>query len=201
MDGGRGRTDEWVGRIRAEYAFARSRHAKMRAQAYALAMDDALEQGLCGAELRITDIDRRALEQWQAAWRGEHPSGAGGWNWPGLVDALPHRAAVLPIALWYGEDLCGMALGIASRRRLNGSRHTVTLTHVERRPTPPDVPLRRQVIRLAVSAARYYGISVGAQRLRLRWPDRRLLPYYQQHGFEIAWNGDTPVHCEREIWP
>jgi hypothetical protein len=151
--------------------------------------------------LRITDIDEHALATWQRTWRGTHPSRAGGWNWPLLLEGLPHRAAVLPIAIWYGDDLCGLALGQASRRRLNHSRHTVTVTFVERRPEPPAVELRGQVITIATAIAREYGLIVGARRLRLRAPDRNLLPYYEQHGFWIAWKGNVPVHCEKEIGP
>lgn len=44
-----------------------------------------------------------------------------------------------------------MALGYASRRRMNRSRHTITLTHVERRPEPRRVlglepPSREEIL-------------------------------------------------------
>lgn len=183
------------------YTAARNRHARARANAYSLARDDALEQGLCGPELRITDIDADVLDAWAQTWTGVHPSGAGGWDWRMLVENLPRRAAVLPFAIWHGNDLCGLALGQASRRRFNGSRHTVTLTYLERRPESPDVPLRGKVFAIAASVAREYGMIVGARQLRLRAPDRNLLDYYRGYGFEIAWKGGVPVHCEREIRP
>lgn len=80
-----------------------------------------------------------------------------------------------------------------------GVRHTVTLTFVERRPEPPGVALRRQIIPLAIAAARAYGITIGARRLRLRNPDRHRLWYYQALGCEIAWKGERPVYCDQEI--
>lgn len=193
--------EEWLQVLRPAYAAARVRHADARSCAYFVARDEAVEHDLCGPELRITDIDAHALAAWESTWRGVHPSGAGGWNWRSLVDSLPRRAAVMPIAIWYGRDLCGLALGQASRRRWNGSRHTLTLTYVERRPEPPDVPLRGQVIMLAIAAARQYGLIVGARHLRLRSPDRNLLEYYQRLGFEVTWKGNVPLHCEREIQP
>jgi hypothetical protein len=195
------RENEWVAVLPAAYAAARGRHALARADAYAIAREDALERGVCGPDLRITDIDEHALATWQRTWRETHPSRAGGWRWPLLLERLPHRAAVLPIAIWYGDDLCGLALGHASRRRLNHSRHTITVTFVERRPEPPPVVLRGRVIAVVTAIAREYGLIVGARRLRLRAPDRNLLSYYEQHGFRIAWKGNMPVHCEKEIGP
>lgn len=150
-------------------------------------------------ELRIADIDTEALSEWKRTWLGKHPSGAGGWHWPSLVDHLPRRAAILPMAIWHGGDLCGLALGRASRRRLNRSRHTVTLTHVERRPEPPDVPLRGHILALAIGVTQHYGVAVGARWLRLRNPDHNLLSRYQRLGFEIVWKGRIPVYCEREV--
>lgn len=197
----RGEADEWVGVVLPAYAAARKRHARARADAYEAARDEAIDKAICGPGLRITDIDAHALSVWKATWRGTHPSGAGGWNWQGLLENVPRRAAILPFALWYGDDLCGLALGQASRRRWNGSRHTITLTFVERRPEPPPVELRRQVISIAVLVARQYGLALGARMIRLRSPDHRLLPYYErQHGFETTWKGNVPVHCEKEVW-
>lgn len=185
--------------LRSSYAVARARHAVARQEAYNSAREDAIQAGVCGPDLRIAEIDAHTLAAWQRTWIGVHPSGAGGWNWPGLVERLPSRAAVLPIAIWYGNDLCALALGQASRHRATGTRHTVTLTYVERRSEPPTVPLRGKVMYLAITAVRAYGISMGARRLRLRNPDRNLLWYYRLLGFEIAWKGGQPVYCEQEI--
>lgn len=189
----------WKAVLRPPYAAARARHAVEREEAYAIARDVALGMGICGPELRILDIDGSTLEAWRSTWGGVHPSGAGKWPWPGLVERLPHRAAVLPVAIWYGTDLCGLAVGQASRRRANGSRHTVTLTHIERRPEPPPVPLRGNLVLIAVEVAVRYGRGIGARRLRLRNPDRNLLGFYQRHGFDVVWKNGVPVYCEREV--
>lgn len=198
-----GRDDEdgdWLPVLPPAYAAARARHALAREEAYVIAREDALDAGMCGPELRLADIGPEALDAWRSTWVGTHPSGAGRWKWPALLEQrLPHRAAVLPIAIWYGGDLCGLALGHASRHRANGSRHTLTLSYVERRPEPPDVPLRGHVVSLAVGVALSYGLIVGARRLRLRNPDRNLLRYYQTLGFETATLGGMPVYSEREV--
>jgi hypothetical protein len=194
-----GRTAIWKPVIRPQYAAARRRHAMEREEAYAIARDVVLARGSCDPGLHFADIETSTLEVWHRTWSGVHPSGAGKWNWPGLVEQLPHRAAVLPIAIWYGDDLCGMALGQASRRRTNGSRHTVTLTHIERRPEPPGVPLRGEVVSLAVEVALRYALAIGARRLRLRNPDVNLLKHYEVIGFKAVWRNGIPVYCEREV--
>jgi hypothetical protein len=197
----RGEAEEWVGVTVPAYAAARRRHARNRADAFTTARAEAIERGLSGPELRFTDIDADALAVWRSTWLGRHPSGAGGWNGPSLVENLPRRAAVLSVAMWHGDDLCGLAIGHVSRRRWNGSRHTITLTHLERRPEPPRVELRGHILALAVVVVKGYAMIVGSRRLRLRAPDRNLLSYYYLHGFEAAWKGDMPLHCEKEIWP
>jgi hypothetical protein len=193
--------DEWVAVLLPAYDAARRRHARARAHAYDAARDEVMGQAVCGPDLRITDIDEAVLYAWERTWHGAHPSGAGGWNWRTLVESMPRRAAVLQFAIWHGDDLCGLALGHASRRRWNGSRHTVTLTFVERRAEPPEVPLRGHMIAIATTVAREYGLLVGARHLRLRAPDRNLLPYYERYGFEAEWKGGLPLHCEKEIRP
>lgn len=192
--------DDWVAVLRPAYEAARERHARIRAEAYAVARLDALKQGLCGPQLWFGDIDAEALAVWNETWTGVHPSGAGKWNWPSLFEQLPRRAAVLPIAIWYGGDLCGMALGHASRARFNRSRHTVTVTHVERRPEPPAVPVRGHIAELAIMAVKRYGEAVGTRRLRLLNPDRNLLSHYEGLGFRTVWNAEVPLYCEQEIF-
>jgi hypothetical protein len=196
-----GEDEEWLPVLRPIYAAARLRHARTRADAYHITRFDAVKQGVCGPELRVADIDAHTLNVWERTWHGVHPSGAGSWNWRVLVDNLPHRAAVLPFAVWYGDDLCGLALGQVSRRRFTTTRHTVTLTFVERRPEPPEVPLHGKIILLATEVAENYGIIIGARRLRLRAPDRNLLAHYEKYGFVTMWKGKLPLYCEREIRP
>lgn len=181
------------------YYLARARHAVAREEAYAFVREDSIAAGICGPALRLADIDAKALTCWRKSWSGRHLSGAGRWNWPRLVDQLPHRAAVMPLAIWHNDDLCGLALGHLSRRRLGQLRHTITLTRAERRPEPPGVALRGQIVSLAIAAARHYGNGFGATRLRLANPDPRLLGFYQSLGFAIAWKGRRALHCEQEI--
>jgi hypothetical protein len=169
-------------------------------EAYDAAREGAIGNAELGPELRLCDIDAAALAVWERSWgRRKHPRGVGGWNWPELVGALPRRAAVLPMAVWYGSDLCGLALGQASRSRAGGLRHTLTLTYVERRAEPPTVPLRAYIIPLVVAVAENYGRTLGATRLILRSPDPNLLSYYELQGFAVVRNLQKPLYCFKEI--
>ncbi len=179
---------------------ARRRHAELRREAYGAARADAIRVGGIDPRLRIADIGEAALDRWRSTWGARrHPSGAGGWDWPRLVSAMPRKAAVLPIAIWFGTDLCGLALGYASRSRGTQGRGRVTLTFIERRPVPPAVPLAGRVIPLTVSVALNYGAALGARRLVLLDPDSRLLGYYELLGFTVVRRGGKPVSCIREI--
>ena len=182
------------------YRAASDRHRRARVEAYDAARNDVIANLGIGSELRLADIDAAAMAEWERSWaRRKHPRGVGGWNWPELVRALPRRAAVLPMAVWYGSDLCGLALGQASRSRAGGLRHTFTLTFVERRPEPPPVPLRGLITALAVDVAENYGRALGATRLVLRNPDPNLLSYYELQGFATVRTLQEPLHCLKEI--
>lgn len=182
------------------YGAASDRHRRARFAAYDAARQDAISDAGLGSELRLTDINAAAMAEWERSWgRRKHPRGVGGWDWPDLVRALPRRAAVLPMAVWYGSDLCGLALGQASRSRAGGVRHTFTLTFVERRPEPPPVPLRGLVIALTVDVAENYGRTLGATRLILRNPDPNLLLYYELQGFATVHKSQKPLYCFKEI--
>jgi hypothetical protein len=186
-----------------DYRTAKARHAAARLEAYASAREDAIETLGIGADLRIADIDAEALAAWERTWaRRTHPDGSGGWDWPALLDhRTPRRAAVLPVAIWYGSDLQGLVLGHASRRRAAGVRHTIALTYAERRPEPPHAPLKKRIIPLAISVAQAYGAAVGASRIRLMTPVPNLLGYYRLLGFSVVWGGTKPLYCEKEIRP
>lgn len=182
------------------YRAASDRHRRLRLEAYDVVRNDAISNAGLGPELRLADIDAGTLAEWERSWAfRKHARGVGGWNWPELLRALPRRAAVLPMAVWYGSDLCGLALGQASRSRAGGLRHTFTLTFVERRPEPPPVPLRGFITALAVDVAENYGRGLGATRLVLRNPDPNLLSYSQVHGFATVRKLQEPLYCFKEI--
>ena len=110
---------------------------------------------------------------------------------------MPRRAAVIPVAIWHGELLCGLGRGYLTRRRLGG-RQAAVLQYVE--SCPSNHPLRGRIIEIAAAAAEIYGAESGARHLRLMNPDPALVGYYcSNFGFRVAHKGAAARYCEREI--
>ena len=179
---------------------ARSQHAGIRREAYTATREEAMAVFNLGPQLRLADIDQIALDAWSATWNTQRPGGdTGRRDWPTLVQGFARKAAVLPLAIWYEEDLCALAIGRVLKARHGGMGYAVTLSYVERRPEPPRLPLKRTWTMLIVAAADNYGRALGAQWVRLRSPDRSLVPHYERMGFEIAREEKIVVYYQKEI--
>jgi hypothetical protein len=182
------------------YEGALARYARIRRIAYDLVTDEAIRQGTAGSTLRLTDIGTEARAAWRKTWTHRHPSGHGGWDWERLALRFRRRPSAFQLALWSGDRLCGLAVGRASARRVDGRRHTLSIHYMESTPEP-DHPLKRNVALLITSAADVYGSALGASRLLLVYPLPGVLSHYARLGFTVAWWRDRPVYCEREILP
>ena len=179
------------------FSRARTRHAHVRSLAYLVTAETAVREGWSTSGIRLADIDPLTLDVWRRSWTGPHRHGARPWNWDALIEHMPRRAAVIPLAVWHGETLCGLGRGYLTRRRLGG-RNAAVLQYVE--ACPSDHPLRGRVIQIAAAAAEIYGAEFGARYLRLMNPDAALLPYYtESFGFRVAYKGAVARYCEREI--
>lgn len=180
------------------YRLALARYAYIRAVAYEIVRDEAVDCGLAGPSLRLTDIDVHALEVWRSTWHGRHPSGDGGWDWERISRPLRRRPSAFHVAVWSGERLCGLAVGRPSARRAGGVRHTLSIHYMEAAPDQGH-PLRRRVALLVTAAAEVYGRGLGASRVRLIDPVPGALRLYIGLGFAVARFRGGPVYCEREI--
>jgi len=175
-----------------------ARCARIRRGAYDRTISDALEQGLAGPSLRLTDIDAETLLAWKRTWRGTRAPGAGGWDWETLWKRFRRRPTALQLAIWDGDELCGLALGRVSRRRALGVRHTVSVHYMEASPEP-EHPLAGLIAALVIAAAERYGEALGASRLRLMDPLPGLMGYYRKLGFTIALLPGRRVYFEKRI--
>lgn len=179
------------------YAEAVRDYAELRRAAYLSVEDEARRAGLVDCRVLIRDTDAEAVLAWRT-WNTPHPSGAGGWNWEALIRRARRRPSALHLALWCGGELCGLAVGRASRRAFSGMHETVSLHFLEGSPDPQH-PLRGHVAPLAIAASAAYGQVLGASRLRLRDPLPGALPLYRDLGFTIAQKSGRVIHCERRI--
>lgn len=192
-------TDTSQRRIPAVSLFsrARARHAHVRSLAYRVTAETAVREGWSTSGIRLADIDPHTLDVWRHSWTCPHPHGALPWNWDALVEHMPRRAAVVPLAIWHGETLCGLARGYLTRPRLHG-RNAAVMQYIE--ACPANHPLRGRIVEIAATAAEIYGAEFGARYLRLMNPDPALLAYYTQNfGFRVAYKGAVARYCEREI--
>jgi hypothetical protein len=180
----------------SEYQQALQRYARLRRLAYDLA--ERLADASGAAAVRLTDIDAHALDAWRSTWVRAHPLGYGGWDWEGLVGRVCTRPSAFQVAIWSGDELCGLAVGRVSRRRPSGRRHTVSVHYLEGSPRR-EHPLRGRVAAVAIAAAEVYGDIVGAWRIRLIDPLPGVFRIYQRLGFTIARDSGLPLYFEKRI--
>jgi hypothetical protein len=179
----------------SEYHRALQRYARLRRLAYDLA--ERLAAPASGS-IRLTDIDAQALDVWRATWDRAHPLGYGGWDWSGLVERISRRPSAFQVAIWSGEQLCGLAVGRVSRRRASGRRHTLSVHFLEGNPHR-EHPLRGRVAEIAIAAAEAYADGLGAWRVRLIDPLPGVFRTYQRLGFTIARESASRLYFEKRI--
>lgn len=180
----------------SEYHQALQRYARLRRLAYDLAERLATPGD---GSIRLTDIDPHALDVWRATWNRAHPLGYGGWDWPGLVERISRRPSAFQVAIWSGEQLCGLAVGRVSKRRPSGRRHTLSLHFLEGNPHRAH-PLSGRVAEIAIAAAEAYAQGLGAWRVRLiDDPLPGVFRTYQRLGFTIARESTTRLYFEKRI--
>lgn len=179
---------------------AQSYYAGLRRIAYDHAAGEALVRGVHRAPVRLADTDEQTIAVWRSTWTGRHPSGAGGWPWDVLLRKAWRRPSAFHLAIWSGGELCGLAVGRLSRRRVLGIRHTLSVHFMEGSPHPRH-PLKGDVALLVIVAADAYARAMGAHRLRLMNPLPGALPIYLRYGFTVARVTGQAVYCERRIQP
>jgi hypothetical protein len=182
----------------SEFRQALQRYSILRQAAYRAAEAEARRNGLIRSSFRFSEIDLAALHAWRSTWRGIQPFGYGAWDWEGLVRPIWRRPSGFHLAIWSGADLCGLAVGRASKRRPSGDRHLLSVHFLEGNPDPRH-PLKGQVADLAIACADSYGAALGARTLRLINPLPGLLRLYWGLGFSIAKSDSVPLYLERSI--
>jgi hypothetical protein len=182
------------------YRLAQQYYARLRRNAYDQVEREVWEAGFVRVPLRITDTDAHTVAAWRAQWGGAHPTGDGNWEWDRILARAWRRPAAFHVAIWSGEHLCGLAVGRASKRRLTGVRHTISVHFIESAHSI-DHPLRHRIAPLVIAAAVGYGRQLGAWRIRLINPLPGALPLYERYGFTVARKAGQSLYCERRISP
>jgi hypothetical protein len=143
----------------------------------------------------ITDIDAKALTCWERQWRPNMPSGKSwsDWNWP--EDSLRWEKHIdrLSIAVWSGEQLCGLALGKPSQARNNLSIYLLQGSPVE------SHALKGKVLPIVIDVASAYGTALGCRELRLVKPLSGMVGKYQDLGFQLEKDHRSAPYCVRSL--
>jgi hypothetical protein len=160
------------------------------AQRLAKALAAAETAVALGSDVKLTTIGPKALDAFEATWRGQGRRVAWPWSIWARDFRRAHRSG-LTLAIWYRDVLCGLAMGRAQTGKF------VSLGLAEGNPNPAH-PLKGKVIPIALTVAELYRIEIGARELRLYEADPALIPLYRSLGFELAPELGGPHHMRRK---
>ncbi len=169
------------------------RYAQSRAKAFATA--EALYESASSSAFSLRGIDSHALFAWRTRWPAHQglDRDMGRWDWEMLAASYHRRPSAFHLAIWSGNELCGLAVGRPSR-----SRRRLTVEYMEGSPNSIH-PLKGQILELTLAAAVAYGRTLGAKLLRLSDPAAGLIAKYEALGFALVPEGRVVRYCERRI--
>jgi hypothetical protein len=182
------------------HRLAQQHYARLRQRAYDLVEREVVDAGFVHVPLRLTSTDEHTVVAWRAGWQGPHPTGYGNWEWDRILPRAWRRPSAFHVAVWSGDQLCGLGVGRLSKRRFIGVRHTISVHFVESAHDDRH-PLRGKVAALVIAAAEAYGREAGASRIRLIEPLPGVVDLYADYGFRVARKAGQTVYCERRIPP
>jgi hypothetical protein len=107
------------------------RYAQSRAKAFATA--EALYESASSSAFSLRGIDSHALFAWRTRWPAHQglDRDMGRWDWEMLAASYHRRPSAFHLAIWSGNELCGLAVGRPSR-----SRRRLTVEYMEGSPNP-----------------------------------------------------------------
>ncbi len=149
--------------------------------------------GIPGAKL--TPITGRALMA-QKKWpSNDRVPPNGGWDWNIWTQYFKQRhKKYFDVALWYENELCGLALGRLSRKNVN-----VKLELVEG-STDKVHPLKGQVALTMLTAIEAFGAIAGAEESLIIDPVPGAIPAYQRIGYSLRQaSKHFPVHLVKRL--
>jgi hypothetical protein len=148
-----------------------------------------------GPLTNLTGIDRRALHCWEQEWRPatrqDQPWSE--WDWRAGVQRWTRCIDRFEVAIWSGEQLCGLAIGKPSDRRQNLSIYAVQGSPVE------NHPLRGKVLPIVIDVAGAYGTALGCKELRFVNPLPGMIRVYERLGFELETRTVVAPYCVRPL--
>lgn len=172
---------------------AHSRYQGYRDAAFDLTWNQLHQAVPKGCDLRVMPIDPAALSFWQAIRHFGAVHESGGFPWDEIFRQVRSTPRRFDVAIWDGDILCGMAVGMASR-----GKHNVTVRWVERFKTHDD-KLAGYVALIALTAADHYARVLEKQVLRIKDPLPGTEGLYQALGFALVPTCKSTIYYERPV--
>lgn len=143
-------------------------------------LDVAPTRILTGLDLR--EIDDEALELSQG-W---------GFPWRKIVGQFRPYDRRFEVAVWCGRELCGLAVGRASKGKRN-----VTIHFIER--SADQNPFAGAITLIVTECAYRYAQILGSEWLIAKNPVPEMVPTYERLFFALAGNRKGSTYYAREI--
>jgi len=141
--------------------------------------------------IRLTGIGKDAMSAWEVQWQPPREDDRGDFDWRAYLDDYRREPGFFDLAIWYGDILCGLGLGLK-----DGNRVDVCL--MESHPDPAH-PLKGLVRLIVADCAIAFALACDVSRLRLRNPLPALLPLYERMGFHVVDRRNEPIYREKEV--
>lgn len=176
------------------YAESTEVYRYARQRAFDLVRDSLVSRRVLGPGFSVRPLDATAVDTWEMTWRGtRHWTHKGGFPWRVLQRQYCRKPRNFHVALWYEDELCGLAVG-----RVSEGHENLALHFMEGSPDPEHA-LRGNVADVVFACAQLYARAVGAGWLVLKNPDRNLESFYQELGFGLAYEERGTRYCRRPV--
>ncbi|MFU2328242.1 hypothetical protein [Pseudomonas sp. NFX98] len=128
------------------------------------------------SNVRFEPIDAQALNAFEQ-WEDPH------FSWNEVIGWKAREPLALDIAIWFGEELCGMCIA-----NPNKSRHRIRIVRLEGRPGMFH-PLKKRIAPLSLSVIEQYAQIIGSRIIEVQEPLAGAVSTYQRLGFEFDGEG------------
>jgi len=128
------------------------------------------------SKVRFESIDAQALiafEQWKDPY----------FSWEEVTGWKAREPLALDIAIWFGDELCGMCIA-----NPNKSRHRIRIVRLEGRPGMFH-PLKKSIAPLSLTVIEQYAQIIGSRIIEVQEPLAGAVSTYQRLGFEFDSDG------------
>jgi hypothetical protein len=153
---------------------------------------DTDRKSYVGVTPYFTQFDQSTWRCWETEWQ-ENPWRRNDWDWRDFQREYINSPSRFEAALWNGDTLCGMAIGVLSR-----GREHLSVKLLEGSPDASH-PLKGRVRHCLLPLAEAYANSHLCQRVRLLDPLDPVIPLYAEMGYSLVNVPGNAVICIKEL--